>query len=84
MISSPVSLDQLEPAPCARPLLGLLEEELGQAEDREQGVVDLVRDTRGELADCGELAALHELLVELLPLGQVGDDTEQQLVCDAV
>ena len=59
-----------------RAFLGLLEEELRQAEDREQRVVDLVGDTGGELPDRGELPALCELLVELPPLGQVGDDAE--------
>ena len=57
-------LDQLEPLARFRARLGLLEEELRQAEDREQRVVDLVRDAGGELADRRELAALDELLVE--------------------
>ena len=58
--------------------LGLLEQELGQAEDREQRVVDLVRDAGRELADRGELAALHELLLHAALLGGVLDQREQQ------
>ena len=76
--------DQLESLPRTRPLLRLLEEELGQAENREQWVVDLVRDAGGELPDRGELPALHELLVELPALGEVGDDAEQQPVGESV
>ena len=71
-------LDQLEPLVRLRAGLGLLEQELGQAEDREQRVVDLVRDAGGELADRRELAALDELLVDAPLLRQVGDDAEQE------
>ena len=58
--------------------LGLLEQELGQSEDREQRVVDLVRDAGRELADRRELAALHELLLHAPLLGHVFDQGEQQ------
>ena len=77
----PRLLDQLEPLVRLRVGLGLLEQELRQAEDREQRVVDLVRDAGGELSDRGELAALDELLVEAALLGQVGDHAEQERRC---
>src|SRR5262249_48217876 len=55
-------LDLLEPLERLRAGLGVLDEELGEAEDREERVVDLVRDPGGELADRRELPALDELL----------------------
>ena len=58
--------------------LRLLEQELGQAEDREERVVDLVRDAGRELADRGELAALDELLLHAALLGHVLDQREQE------
>ena len=74
----PGLLDQLEALQRLRPRLGLLQQELGQAEDREQRIVDLVRDAGRELADRGELPALDELLVEAALLRQVRDHAEQQ------
>ena len=71
-------LDQLEPFVCLRIGVGFLDQELGQAEDGEQRVVDLVRDAGGQFADRGQLPALDELLVEAALLGHVVDDTEQQ------
>ena len=74
----PGLLDQLEALLRLRAGLRLLEQELGQAEDREQRVVDLVRDTRRELADRGQLAALHELLLHAALLGGVADQRQQE------
>jgi hypothetical protein len=54
-------------------VLGVLEEELDQPEDREQGIVDLVGDAGRELADRSQLAALEQLLLELPALAPVGD-----------
>ncbi len=70
----PGLLDQPEPVVRLRAGLDLLEQELDQAEDREQRVVDLVRDAGREFADRGELAALHHLLLEAAALGEVGDE----------
>src|SRR5262249_52682344 len=61
-----------------RPRLGLLEQELRQPEDREERVVDLVRDTGRELADRGELAALDELLLEPALAGEGGVEAEER------
>ena len=74
----PRLLDQLEALLRLRLGLGLLEEELRQAEDREQRVVDLVRDAGRELADRGELAALNELLLQAAVVRGVLDQREQQ------
>src|SRR2546428_271282 len=51
--------------------LGIREQELRLAEDRREGVVDLMRDPRGELAHGGQLLSVDELCVgapELLEL----------------
>ena len=56
-----------------RPGLDVLEQELDEAEDGEERVVDLVRDAGRELADRRELAALHHLLLEAAALGEIGD-----------
>src|SRR3989441_4233669 len=51
--------------------LGIREQELRLAEDRREGVVDLMRDPRGELAHGGQLLGVDELCVgapELLEL----------------
>ena len=58
------------------PRLGVLQHELDEAEDREEGVVDLVRDAGRELADRRELAALDDLLLEAAALAQVADQAD--------
>ena len=67
------SLDQLEAIVRLRAGLGVLEQELDEAEDREERVVDLVRDACRELADRRELAALDQPLLEAPAFALVGD-----------
>ena len=52
----------------ARPVVG--EQQVGEADDRGQHVVEVVRDAAGELADRLHLLALRELLLERPLLGR--------------
>ena len=72
----PGLLDEDEPVVGLRAWLGLLQEELDEPEDREERVVDLVRDPGRELADGRELPALGELLLEATLLREVGDEPD--------
>ena len=61
------------------------EQQVGEADDRGQHVVEVVRDAAGELADRLHLLALRELLLERALLGDVeGVDDRRLLVAGAV
>jgi len=60
--------------------LFLLEQELGKTRNRRQRVVQLVRDAGDELADRGELLALHELCFQRLLLGDILDHHDDALL----
>ena len=76
----PGLLDEAQPFVRLCPGRGLLEQELGQSEDREEWVVDLVRDACSELADRRELAALDEARIELRRTGRDGEDAEEERI----
>ena len=65
----------------ARPVVG--EQEVGEADDRGQHVVEVVRDAAGELADRLHLLALRELLLERALLGDVEGIDDRRLLAFA-
>ncbi len=58
----------------------LLEQELGETGDRRERIVQLVRHTRHELSDGGELLALNELGLHGLLVGHVLDQHDDALI----
>src|SRR3954469_14388474 len=52
-------------------------DEIGVSADRDEEVVEIVRDTAGEPAERFHLLRLPQLLLEALPLSQVFDDGDE-------
>ena len=52
--------DDLELAARGFGHLRLLRQQIGEAQDGRQRIVDLVRDSRNQLTDCGHLFRLHQ------------------------
>ena len=57
--------------------VGLVEHELGAADDRLERVVDLVRDAGNQLADRREPLAVHELVAQRQVFGHVALDADE-------
>ena len=76
LAQQPLALDGLEVLVLLGVRVGLAQQELAEAEDDPQRVVDLVGDPGGKRPQAGQLLGVHQLALEVLGFGDVAGDAQ--------